>query len=453
MNTRDLLERLESPPAIPTRTLVRRWETYARPKQLIVPERLIVRVKAGRGFGKTRLAVEHTLTLCERWGSAMFGLVAGQTEDKTFDALIHGESGLIRCAKARGYEVSLYKGVIHHPGGGRLYIGTGEDADVGRSKSLNYALLDEFSFWKYAEKALVAIRAALRKPAPDPGPHILVPSTPNVVNKLRLDDAEIVQTIKGSSLENRANTAKGWIEQLERSYKGHPMGAQELEGEDIDLAGSLATLARIHELRVQKQNLPEDFDAIGLYVDPGGFAIKNPLEADPTGAVVLALAGEELYVLHAEAIDGDEDVWSPRCAELAVGFRCGKVMLETNQGGKGILNTMIRALGHRANSISVEPVSAQLSKLDRALPTAQQYNLGHLHHVGVFKALETELTTWGPKSGRPSPNILDALAHGVNDILPDQTGPRVGPMFSPDQREIEHEDAVRGWAVNYFSVE
>ena len=453
MTPREIADALARPlEPISSRVLVRRWETYARAKQLIVPERLIVRVKAGRGFGKTRLAVEHTLNLCEQWGDQMFGLVAGQTEDKTYEALIHGESGLIRCAKARGYAVDLYKGAIEHPGGGRLYIGTGEDADVGRSKSLNYALLDEFSFWKYAEKAFVAIRAALRKPAPDPGPHIIVPSTPNVLSKIRLDDLELVQTIKGSSRENRANTAKGWIEQLERSYKGHPMGAQELEGEDVDLAGALVSLARIHELRVPKSQIPTELDAVRCYIDPGGFAIKDPLAADPTGIVVLALAGEELYVLHAEAVKGDEETWAPRVAEVAVGFRVGKVVVETNQGGRGVLNTMARALGHRR--IPVEAVSANKSKLDRALPTAQQYNLGRLHHVGIFAQLETELTTWGPKSGRPSPNLLDALAHGVNDILPDDAGgDDVGPLFPPDESEIEHEDAARGWALHYFAVE
>lgn len=453
MLTRDLLTHASRP--IRTATLLRRWETYARAdKQLIHPARLIVHVKAGRGFGKTRTGNEHTLTLCERWGGAMFGLVASKTEDYTIETLVLGESGLVRCARARGYELDYLpgRGVILHPSGAHLMLGTGEDADLGRSKSLNYALLDELMFWKYAEHSFTNIRAALRKPAPSPHPHILVTSSPSYLQKLRLDDEGLVQTIRGRSAENRANAAKGWIEQMERTYAGHPMGAQELDGDDINLTGAITTLARIHELRVTRAQVPVELDAVRMYIDPGGFAIKDPLKADPSGIVVLALAGEDIYVLHAEGVKGDETVWAPRAAELAVGWGVGKIKLETNQGGAAILNTMARALAHRR--IPIEAVHASMSKLDRALPTAQQYNLGRLHHVGVHKDLETEATTWGPKSGRPSPNILDALAHGVNDILPDTVGQnRVGPLFPPDEVETDAADAAMGWVRDYFSVD
>lgn len=453
MLTRDLVDGLASA-QLDTRTLLSRWESYARPVQIIRPEKPIVEAAMGRGTGKTRLGNEHTLTLCENWGPKMRGLVASKTERDTIETLILGEAGLLQCARGRGYELEYLpgRGVILHPSGAQLTIGSGEVSELGRGLTINYVLADELKWWKYAVEAFANIRFALRAQAPAPGRHILVTSTPSWLCKLRLDDLALVQKIRGRTQDNRANLAPNFIEELERTYKGHPLADQEMGGLDINLAGALVTQQRIHDLRVTRAQLPEEFDAIRCYVDPGGFAIKNPLEADPTGIVVLALADAEIYVLAAEQVKGDESVWAPRAAELAVGWRCGLVKLETNQGGAPILNAMARALGHRR--IPVEAVVASKSKLDRALPAAQQYELGHMHHVGVFPELESELTTWGPKSGRPSPNLLDALAHGVNDILPDDVGGKdVGPLFPPDEREIEQEDAARGWARDYFAVE
>lgn len=423
MITREHVAALSRP--LDLRPALRRWETYARRSQLVTPKRPIVNFKAGRGHGKTRLGNEHTLTLCERWGSRMRGLVASKTDTDTIETLVLGDAGLVACARARGYELdySPSRGVITHPSGAVLQLGSGQNREIGRSLSINYALLDELAWWAYAVESFANIRFALRLTAPAPGRHILVTSTPSYLCKLKLDDTELVQTIRGSTRDNRDNLAPNVIEELERTYAGHPLGAQELDGDDVQLEGALVRHESIHEHRIAPEHVPE-LDALIVAVDPGGFAVKDPFAADPTGVVVMGIADAcedvpQLYVLHAEAIEGDAEIWAPRVIEIVAHFNANRVIVETNQGGAMLLSVLRRYAGERRHYVTIEPVVASAAKLDRALPLAQQYALGSVRHCAIFKQLESELTTWSPKSGRPSPNMLDAAAHACNALLPE----------------------------------
>jgi phage terminase large subunit-like protein len=42
------------------------------------------------------------------------------------------------------------------------------------------------------------------------------------------------------------------------------------------------------------------------------------------------------------------------------------------------------------------------------------YEKQRVHHVGVIEALEDQLTSWVP--GKPSPDRLDALVHGITAL-------------------------------------
>lgn len=418
------------------RPLLRRWETYARAAQLFNPDgRPIVNKQAGRGEGKTRSGSEHSLTLCERWGPQLRGLVASKTDDDTTGVMVLGPAGLLACARARGYELdySPSKATLTHPSGATLQLGSGQVRELGRGLSINYAWLDEISWWAWAVEAFANVRFALRLAAPAPGRHLLVTSTPSHLCRLRLDDPELVQTIRGRTRDNVDNLAPNVVAELERTYDGHPLGRQELEGELVSLDGALVSLARIHECRVERAPI---LDRIAVAVDPGGFAVRDPMAADLTGIVVVGLTVDPhpaLYVLADMSVAGDESVWAPIVAQAAREYRAGLVVVETNQGGAMTLATIRRA----GWSGPLEPVTATMAKLDRALPIAQQYTLGRVHHVGPaaqFRELETQLTTWSPKSGRKSPDRLDALVHACNALLPDDTA-GVGPLISPDFRQ------------------
>lgn len=334
-------------------------------------------------------------------GSAVPRTRREQTDDDTRETLVLGPAGLVACARRRGYEVRYHagRGVLEHPNGASARLGSGEVAEQVRGPGLNFALLDDLKWWKYAEASFANVRVALRSAAPPPGRHVLVTSTPSHLCRLRLDDLELVQIIKGRTADNAVNLDRGYLAELERTFRGRPLGAQEMDAEDINLDGALVTLLRIHDLRVSPTSAPE-LDRVLVAVDPGGFAVRDPMHADPTGIVALGLAGAELFVLGAVAVAGTEEEWAPAVVEAVLHFGAGKVICETNQGGMLTLNTIARAAAARGlHQLVVEPVVASKAKLDRALPTAQQYTLGKLHHVAVFGDLERELTTWSPKSG------------------------------------------------------
>ena len=53
------------------------------------------------------------------------------------------------------------------------------------------------------------------------------------------------------------------------------------------------------------------------------------------------------------------------------------------------------------------------------------YERGRIHHVGHFEQAEREWTSWLP--GMPSPNTMDAIAHGFAHLLLGDK-PKVGPI-------------------------
>jgi len=66
-------------------------------------------------------------------------------------------------------------------------------------------------------------------------------------------------------------------------------------------------------------------------------------------------------------------------------------------------------------AVPVRLVHASRGKQTRAEPIAAVYEKGRAHHVGMFAALEDELSLWTP--GDPSPNRLDALVWAMTELL------------------------------------
>ena len=58
---------------------------------------------------------------------------------------------------------------------------------------------------------------------------------------------------------------------------------------------------------------------------------------------------------------------------------------------------------------------ASRGKIVRAEPIAALYEQGKVHHVGEFKELEDQLTTFSP-DGKKSPDRLDALVWALTDL-------------------------------------
>lgn len=81
----------------------------------------------------------------------------------------------------------------------------------------------------------------------------------------------------------------------------------------------------------------------------------------------------------------------------------------------------------------------------RAEPVSAIYEQGRAHHVGCFRELERELTTWAP--GGKSPNRLDALVWALTHLLLDRQVPLAddgdGDAYSEHPAVVEAEKQLQ----------
>lgn len=414
------------------------WGLYARPKQLRpVDARKWTNVQAGRAFGKNRFGSEYTLDLCEDWGDQLIGGIANKTPQDIRRLQIEGPSGLIVCARARGYEM-IYepsKARILHPSGAILDFYSGANLDQLRGFSGNYIWTDELPHYKYAEWAWKHFNYALREKAPYPGAHGIITSTPkrrSIVSSilLRPEYAEEITTIRGSTKENVVNLDPAtWRTMQLENPEGTWLRRQELEG---DLVGD-GEGGFTRELFAKHRELvaPLGMSEIVISVDP---ATTSNEDSDATGIVIIGKGGPHqlahFYVLADDTVESMHvNLWSRLVLERALYMRhthgCSvRLVIEDNQGGETWELIFERQAEHLNLPLpEITRVHAGKSKDERRDAAAVVYEQGRVHHIGEpgqFAALETECVQWVP--GVSSPDHMDALVHGVLDLSGNATG-------------------------------
>jgi hypothetical protein len=177
----------------------------------------------------------------------------------------------------------------------------------------------------------------------------------------------------------------------------------EVLAEDVDEApGALWTRKIIEDGRVLKA--PE-MGRIVVGVDP-----STTSTGDEAGIVVDGLAGEEIYLLADETLQGSPLQWATAAVTAYHKYKADCIVAESNQGGEMVALT-IATVDKR---VPVKLVHASRGKRTRAEPIAALYEQGHGRHVGSFPALEDELCLWLP--GDPSPNRLDAHVWAATEL-------------------------------------
>ncbi len=412
------------------------WEAVARPDQLRPKDcRKWWNLQAGRGFGKTRAGSEHTLNLMELWGAAFEGGICSKTANDVRRDMIEGPSGLIACARRRGYALKYLpsKRLIVHPSGARLYLFSGDVAGDTRGFSGNYFWADELPHWKYAEEAFMNVDYALRAFAPEPGPHGVITSTPkrrSIMSGLLLDPkhAHKITTTRGSTRDNAVNLAAGFVEGLEATWGGSWKARQEIDGELItDNAGGF-TQALIDAHR-KGYLQPHEVREIVIAIDP---AVTSKSTSDDTGIIVIASGGPHamthFYPIRDFTFSSTAPgVWTRAvlvlAADLRAEYRCPvRIAIEDNQGGETWdLTFALVAEADRLWCPPIKRIRAQLSKIERADAAAILYEQGRVHHVGALPALEEQMVRWMP--GMDSPDRMDALVHGLLELSGTGPGP------------------------------
>lgn len=401
------------------------WQLHARHNQ-IRPKlsKPVWMVSAGRGFGKTRLAAEETLDICEDWGKSASIVIASKTIADVRKVMIGGESGLVACAERRGYQMRYVPShsMVYHPGGGVLYLVTAEKPDMARGLQCNYFWLDEVSSWQNAVETFNNILFSWRLPCPG-GKRGIITTTPkpNPITQLLFKkmDEQVTLTF-GATRDNADNLDSGTVDLLESLYQGTKLGRQELEGELLEGMGACVDLDTIHKFRRDKE--PADIVRRIVSLDP---SITGEEESDEAGIFVLGVDGQpvqDAFILADYTLDtASWSEWARATVQAFVDFDCDCVIAEVNQGGHGVLEAiqveatkMSQELG-REIVVPVRPIWAKKSKKARAEPVGALYERGRVHHVGLYPKLEEELTEWIP--GMPSPNRMDAVVHGVSHLL------------------------------------
>lgn len=383
------------------------WAFWSRPNQRIPTGTWFIwLLLAGRGFGKTRSGAEAV-----RWavqnGYRRICLAAPTAADCR-DVLVEGESGILNVfpnSERPHYEPSKRR--VTFKNGAIATLFSAEKPDRFRGPQHDFAWLDEVAAWPNLDAALALLIPSIRLGA---SPKVVVTTTPRPLPKLKewLEDPNVVVT-RGSTFDNAANLAEHTLKYLRSTYMGTTLGRQELEGELLGgNPGALWTDKIIEEHR-HKGTLPE-LKRIIVAIDPS--ANQGNQDACECGIVVAGIGFDgHVYILEDLSDHLSPLQWVKVAWDAYVEHGADRIVYEGNLAG-AYVETTFRTSAHP--NVPLKRVTAVHGKVVRAEPVSALYERGLVHHVGLHKELEDQLTTWVP--GKKSPDRLDALVWAVTEL-------------------------------------
>ena len=355
-------------------------------------------LKAGRGFGKTRVGGEWTIKQAREHPGCRLALVAPTAGD-TRDVMVEGESGILTISPD-GF-MPLYepsKRRLTWPNGSIATLYSAEEPNRLRGPQHHYAWCDELASWKYPatwDMLLFGLRLGQN-------PQAVITTTPRPIQIIKdlMKDPRCVVT-GGSTYENADNLAPTFITSIVQKYEGTRLGRQELNAEILDdNPGALWHRDVIENLRVQKA---PQMVRIVVGVDP---AVSGGEESDETGIIVDGIAANgHGYTLADYTLRGSPLEWARAVVRAFNDWKADRVIGEVNNGGD-LVEMNLRQVDR---NIPFKSVHATRGKAIRAEPIAALYEQGKWHHVGAFPQLEDQLTEWMPNEpNQKSPDRLDA---------------------------------------------
>ena len=146
-------------------------------------------------------------------------------------------------------------------------------------------------------------------------------------------------------------------------------------------------------------------------VDPSA---KSVAGSDSAGLIAAGLGVDgHYYVFEDATMRGTPLAWATAALGLADKWSADRVVAEINNGGE-MVELTLRSIDP---NVSYRAVTATRGKLIRAEPVSQLYERGMVHHVGMFRELEEEQTTFTGAPSDKSPNRLDALVWAITDLM------------------------------------
>ena len=425
------------------------WKFWARSDQ-IPPngDWLTWLILAGRGWGKTKTGAETVRdwvtgrTPLARGRYRRIALVAETAADGR-DVIVEGDSGILACHPPYfrpTYEPSKRR--LTWPNGAIATIYSAQEPDQLRGPQHDAAWADELAKWKNAQEVWDQIQFGLRLGR---NPRSIVTTTPRNIPLLKrmIEDPKVCVT-KGRTLDNAANLAASFLDEIYKKYHGTRLGRQELSAELLDdIPGALWNRSSFDPPadkgfrgRVLAKDLP-DLVRVVVAVDPSGTRGGSD-EGDSIGIVVAGIdANEHGYVLADRSLKAGPLEWARAAVEAYEEFNADRIIGEANFGG-AMVEAVIRSVNPM---VSYADVHASRGKYLRAEPVAALYEQGRVSHVigadsqdslGVGLGLmEDQMCLMSPSgySGEGSPDRLDAVVWALTELMLEKNSRTAGVLW------------------------
>jgi phage terminase large subunit-like protein len=373
-------------------------------------------VRAGRGFGKTRLAAEWVRQ--EKNNIGRIAIIAESAADGR-DYIVDGESGILACSPPWDYpEYTPSSRRITWANGAYATLYSGDKPDQIRGGNFGAAWIDELAKMRYCDDVWRQLKFALRTRGSKV--RVLITTTPRAIPIMRtIENHPKTVTTTGTTFDNAENLSEEFIADMLGDASS--LGRQELYGEYIDAAeGALWTRETIESTRVLDDRREYRLTVIGI--DPATVMKRN---ATGIVAVSKGIDGHG-YVRGDSTCKGTPAEWARRACDLYEALDADIMVAEGNQGGE-----MVRQTIHSHNpNIPVKIVHARQGKQARAEPIAAFWEQSRMHMVGNFGLLEDQMVTWEPESGQESPDRIDAMVWAARYVFlgPRRVAAPLGPV-------------------------
>jgi len=378
-------------------------------------------VISGRGWGKSRSGAELVREYVRRGWAERVALV-GETPADCRDVMIEGPSGILNVyPEGEGPEYHPTKKKLTWPNGAVGHVYSAAKPQTLRGPEHDLAWCDEMASWQYPDATWDNLQLGLRY---GDNPQTVVTTTPKpiklikeLVSQAQDEDDDSVVLTRGSTYDNKENLSKNFYDRIVKKYEGTRLGQQELHAEILgDSPKALWSREDFEGQYIDENNVPGKWpdelsmDRIVVAIDP---AISNKDDSDETGIIVAANRGDTGYVLEDLSGQYSSTQWANKAINAYHKYRADKIIGEVNQGGDMVENT-IKTLDM---TVAYKDVRATRGKQTRAEPVASLYQQGRVYHVGHMADLEDQACQWEPKSGRDSPDRVDALTWAFTELM------------------------------------
>lgn len=359
-----------------TQAEVDAWDILARPNQREpLGDWRIWLILAGRGFGKTRTGAQtvRKWALSGRYGRLC--LVANSFDDAR-RIMIEGESGILSISKPGEVTYQRASQQLAWCNGAKAWIMSAQTPNLLRGPQFDAAWVDEFAKFSRRQEVWDQLTLSLRL---GKHPKMIVTTTPQpcaLIKKL-LERSDVVVT-RGTTYENPYLCAS-YIENLESSYKGTRLAAQEIQGHLLTHPGWLT------EGCVQYAPAPENLEKIVVAIDP---AVNSEPQHAETGIIVAGRDAQgQAYILDDLSLRASPKIWLETALAAYKRNRAHSLVAEANNGGQ-LIESLLQTMD---TQVCYTAVHALKDKKTRAQPALHLYEQGRVFHVRPFLTLESQL--------------------------------------------------------------